>query len=76
MPRIGAVLLHRVTADTLDMLYDDLEESGGRNRKGCPPRRWPSSTAYSNKALADAVKRGKPTTNPADAVEAPRAGPA
>lgn len=33
-PRIGAVPLQRVIADTLDTLYDDLEESGDRNRQG------------------------------------------
>ncbi|MGH8896067.1 MAG: tyrosine-type recombinase/integrase [Egibacteraceae bacterium] len=63
-----------MTADTLDTLYDDLEESGGRNRQGLSAKTVVNVHGVLHKALADAAKRGKLTRNPADVVEAPRAG--
>jgi hypothetical protein len=38
VPYIGAVRLQDVTIETLDSLYDELEESGGRRGQGLPPQ--------------------------------------
>lgn len=72
VPRIGSVRLQNLSADDLDVLYDDLEESGGRNRQGLAPKTITNIHGILHKALADAVKRGKVGSNVADVVDAPR----
>ena len=72
VPRLGHVRLQALTADDLDALYDDLEESGGRRQQGLSPKTIANIHGVIHKALADAVKRGKIAVNVADIVEAPR----
>jgi integrase len=72
VPRIGHVRLQKLTADDLDALYDDLEESGGQRQQGLSPKTVANIHGVIHKALADAVKRGKIGVNVADIVDAPR----
>ncbi len=73
VPIIGALPLQKVTADALDALYDQLEESGGKEGKGLSAKTVVNVHGVLHKAFEDAVKRGKILTNPAQAVDAPRA---
>jgi integrase len=73
IPRIGPVPLQRITVEMLDALYDDLEESGGGNGEGLSATTVLHVHRTLHKALKDAVKRGKLTTNVAAIVDAPKA---
>jgi hypothetical protein len=73
VPIIGSVPLQKVTGETLDALYDRLEEEGGRNRQGLAVKTIVNVHGLLHKAFADATRRGKLMSNPADATEAPNA---
>lgn len=60
--------------DTLDRLYDELEESGGRRGQGLAARTVLHVHRMLHKAFKDAVRRGIMMTNPAASVDPPRAG--
>lgn len=73
IPRIGQVPLQKLTAETLDRLYHDLEESGGEDGKGLSATTVLHVHRTLHNALKDAVKRGKVAANVAAAVDAPKA---
>jgi integrase len=73
IPRIGSTPLQELTPADLNRLYDELEESGGRKRKGLAPKTICNIHGIIHKALSDAVKKGYVPRNVADAVDAPRA---
>lgn len=72
IPRIGRVPLQLLTAQTLDALYDQLEESGGRRGQGLSTTTVLHVHRILHKALGDALKQGKVAVNVAGAVNAPR----
>lgn len=72
-PRIGEVRLQAVTAATLDTLYEDLLESGRRDRRGgLSAHSVRNIHAVLRKALSDAVRKGLIPRNPAGTADAPR----
>jgi len=73
VPYIGRVRLQDVTIDTLDSLYDELETSGGRHGQGLKPQTVLHVHRTLHKAFKDAMRRGTLGTNPAAAVDPPRA---
>jgi integrase len=77
IPRIGHVLLQKLTPLHLDTLYAELLESGRRQRKGgLSPRTVRYTHTIIRKALADAMRKGLVTRNVADAAEPPSASAA
>ncbi len=73
IPRIGTTPLQELTPATLNRLYDELEEAGGRDRRGLAAKTVVNIHGILHKALKDAVKQGLVVRNAADAVDAPRA---
>lgn len=73
IPRIGHVPLQKLTADTLDRLYDELEESGAADGRGLSATTVLHVHRTLHKALKDAMKRGKVAANVAAAVNPPKA---
>jgi integrase len=73
IPRLGGVVLQKLTPSDLNRLYDDLERSGGRTGAGLSPKSIANIHGLLHKALGDAVKLGKVPRNVADAVEKPSA---
>lgn len=72
IPYLGHVNLQRLTADDLDRLYDMLEESGGSRVGALSPTTILHVHRTLHRALKDAVKKGKVSTNVAAAVDPPR----
>lgn len=72
VPRIGHVPLQKLTAQTLDSLYDDLEESGSKTGEGLSTTTVLHVHRTLHKALKDAVRRGKLAVNVAAVVDAPK----
>lgn len=70
----GAVRMQDVTIETLDSLYDELEESGGRRGQGLAPQTVLHVHRMRHKAFNDAIRRGTMIRNPAASVDPPRAG--
>lgn len=73
IPRLGEVKLQQLRPAQLNGLYDAMETKGGRSGTGLAPKTIKNVHGIVHKALADAVKQGLLSRNPADAVEAPRA---
>lgn len=76
LPTLGAKPLQQLTPSDINRLYDELEQSGGRNGAGLSPKTVANVHGVLHKALADAVKLGKVPRNVSDAVEKPSAGKA
>lgn len=73
VPRIGAVRLDELTPAKLDRFYDEIEQTGGRNGRPLSSKTVLNVHRLLHKALADAVRIGALTRNPADIVRAPSA---
>lgn len=73
IPRIGGVRLQALAPSDLDLLYDDLEQAGGRGGRPLSTKTVANVAGVVHKALADAVRRGRLKRNPADAVSPPTA---
>lgn len=75
LPRIGRVPLHELTPAAIAKLYADLLANGrtGRNGTGgLSPKTVRNIAGTLHKALADGVRRGTLSRNPADAVDLPK----
>jgi integrase len=73
LPRIGGVRLQALTPAALEELYDELEARGGQGGRPLTSKTVANVALTVNKALGDAVKRGRLRRNPAEAVAAPTA---
>jgi integrase len=70
VPRIGTTKLTDVRATTLDRLYADLLQSGGRNGQSLRPKTVRNVHLVLHRAFVSAVKAGRITFNPADGCDA------
>ena len=73
LPRIGGVRLQALTPGDLNRLYDELEERGGRLQQGLSPKTVANVHGILHKAFTDAVRQGRLSRNPAEAVDPPKA---
>lgn len=73
VPRIGAHRLQHLSPADIERLYDDLEAGGGRGGKPLSATTISNLHAVLHKALSDAVREGKLSTNPAARVDPPKA---
>lgn len=75
IPRIGSVPLASLDPERIERLYADLLENGRTGASGrtgeLSPKTVRNVAGVLHKALSDAVRRGRLTTNPADGVELP-----
>lgn len=71
-PTLGHMRLQDVRPEHINRLYDELETSGGQDGKGLSAKTIANAHGVLHKALSDAVRQGRLSRNPADAVDAPR----
>jgi len=72
VPRIGSVPLQKLRAPDLNRLYAELLASGGRRRHGLSAKSVRNVHIVVHRALADAVRWGDLSRNPADNADAPQ----
>lgn len=72
VPRIGQVTLQSLRAQHLDSAYADLLARGGRGGRPLAPKTVRHAHTLLHKALADAVKKGMISSNPADVADSPK----
>jgi integrase len=72
VPRLGNVTMGELDADTLEGVYQDLLENGGKNGQPLSPKTVRNIAGTLHKALEDAVRSRKIPTNPCSHAELPR----
>jgi integrase len=72
IPRIGQILLQRLTPEDLDSLYASLAEDRANGRRGLAPKTIHSIHQMLHKALADAERKGSVVRNVASLADPPK----